>query len=69
MQVECCDFCMKILKAKDNFKYVVNYKEYELCKNCYDDLVKIDEEKKEAIDKAEDVFNSKLEELEKRYMI
>ncbi len=69
MKVDCCDFCMKILKEKDIYKYVVNYKEYELCENCYDDLVKIDNEKIEAITRANDIFNSKLKKLEERYKI
>lgn len=68
MLVRCCDFCMKILKTdNEKYTYTVDYKQYELCENCYDDLVKIDDEKKEAINKAKDTFIGKLNKLEKRY--
>lgn len=57
MKVDCCDFCMKILKSyNDIYKYVIDYKEYELCEECYDDLIKIANKKKEAIDRAKNSF-------------
>lgn len=69
MKVNCCDFCMKILNVKNQYTYVVNYKEYELCENCYNDLIKIADEKKEAIDKANEIFNTKFEKLLERSYI
>lgn len=69
MEVKCCDFCMKILKRDlDRYTYIVNNKEYELCEDCYDDLVEIDSKKKEAIDRAKDIFASELYKLlERKY--
>lgn len=67
MLVKCCDFCMKILKTdNDRYTYMVDYKQYELCEECYDDLVEIDNKKKEAIDKAKDIFMSDFNKLIER---
>lgn len=67
MRVNCCDFCMKILKTdNDVYKYIVDYKQYELCEECYDDLVKIANKKKEAIDRAKDIFISDFNKLIER---
>lgn len=67
MLVNCCDFCMKILKTdNERYKYMVEYKQYELCENCYDDLAEIDNKKKEAIDKAKDNFISDFNKLIER---
>lgn len=67
MLVKCCDFCMKILKTdNDIYKYMVDYKQYELCEDCYDDLFEIDKKKKEAIDKAKENFANEFYKLMER---
>ena len=67
MLVNCCDFCMKILKTdKDKYTYTVDYKQYELCEECYDDLVEIANKKEEAIDKVNNIFVSDFNKLLER---